>query len=164
MQRIKQKRFLYPIIPAALDVLILAKRLCIGLSTSRSSGRVGPAIWGLQNREKGPKYFQNKNSDNSISSTYQQKDNLWKLKGQRIKQSSHTGVGCVRERSARSECSYGKLSLYGFIILNSSHGVLVGMVIKQSGPVAHTNHVCGPELSCIPLDQFKDFGGNTMGK
>ena len=32
------------------------------------------------------------------------------------------------------------------IILNSSHGVLVGMVIKQSGPVAHTNHVCGPEL------------------
>ncbi len=32
------------------------------------------------------------------------------------------------------------------IILNSSHGVLVGMVIKRSGPVVHTNHVCGPEL------------------
>ncbi len=32
------------------------------------------------------------------------------------------------------------------IILNSSHGVLVGMVIKLSGPVEHTNHVCGPEL------------------
>ncbi len=61
----------------------------------------------------------------------------------------------MRERSARSECSYGKLSLYGFIkyqdliILNSSHGVLVGMVIKQSGPVMHTNHVCGPELKII---------------
>ncbi len=33
-----------------------------------------------------------------------------------------------------------------FIILNSSHGVLVGMVIKRRGPVTHTNHVCGPEL------------------
>ncbi len=90
----------------------------------------------------------------------------------------------MRERYARSECSYGKLSPYGFIkyqvpmqqmgpffyrwvtcpslrailrkwphmrsgdliILNSSHGVLVGMVIKLSGPVAHTNHLCGPEL------------------
>ncbi len=91
----------------------------------------------------------------------------------------------MRERSAPSECSYGKLSPYGFIkyqlpmqqmgpffyrlvrrgpslrailrkwphtrsgdliILNSSHDVLVGMVIKLSGPLAHTNHVCGPEL------------------
>ncbi len=56
------------------------------------------------------------------------------------------------ERSARSECSYGKLSPYGFIkyqdliILNSSHGLLAGMVIKLSGPVMHTNHLCGPEL------------------
>ncbi len=33
------------------------------------------------------------------------------------------------------------------IILNSPHGVLVGMVIKLSGQVAHTNHLCGPELN-----------------
>ncbi len=78
----------------------------------------------------------------------------------------------MRERSARSECSYGKLSPYGFIkyqvpmqqirkwshmrsgdliILNSSHDVLVGMVIKLSGPLAHTNHECGPELFCPTL-------------
>ncbi len=56
----------------------------------------------------------------------------------------------MRERSARSECSYGKLSPYGFIkYQNSSHDVLVGMVIKLSGPLAHTNHVCGPELFAI---------------
>ncbi len=61
----------------------------------------------------------------------------------------------MRERSARSECSYGKLSPYGFIkyqdlvILNSSHDVFVGMGIKPSGALAHTNHVCGPELSVI---------------
>ena len=30
----------------------------------------------------------NKNSDNSISSTYQQKDNFWKLKGQRYRESN----------------------------------------------------------------------------
>ncbi len=35
---------------------------------------------------------------------------------------------------------------WDLIILNSSHGVLVGMVIKLSGQVAHANHVCGPEL------------------
>ncbi len=77
----------------------------------------------------------------------------------------------MREMSAGSECSYDKVSTYGFIkyqvpmqqmgpilrrwphkrsgdlvILNSTHGVLVGMVIKLSGQVAHTNHVCGPEL------------------
>ena len=51
----------------------------------------------------------------------------------------------MREMSAGFECSYGKLSPYGFI-LNSTHGVLVGMVIKPSGRVAHTNHLCGPEL------------------
>ncbi len=54
----------------------------------------------------------------------------------------------MRKRSAFSECSYGKLRPYGFIkYQNSSHGVLVGMVIKLSGPLAHTNHVCGPELN-----------------
>ena len=51
----------------------------------------------------------------------------------------------MREMSGGFECSYGKLSPYGFI-LNSTHGVLVGMVIKPSGQVAHTNHLCGPEL------------------
>ncbi len=35
------------------------------------------------------------------------------------------------------------------IILNSSQGVIVGMVIKLSGPVMHTNHLCGPELNAV---------------
>ena len=66
------------------------------------------------------------------------------------------------EMSTGSESSYDKVSPYGFIkyqvpmqqmgdlvILNTTHGVLVvGMVIKLSGQVAHTNHVCGPELLC----------------
>ncbi len=68
----------------------------------------------------------------------------------------------MRERSARSECSYGKLSPYGFIeYLNSSHGVLVGMVIKRSGPVVHTNHLCGPELyreRCLSYKSGKNNG------
>ena len=84
----------------------------------------------------------------------------------------------MHKRSARSECSYGKLSPYGFIkyqvpmqqmgpflyepchmrrgdliIVNSSHDVLGGMVIKRSGPVVHANHVCGPEL----LNDFIDL-------
>ncbi len=62
----------------------------------------------------------------------------------------------MHERSAWSECPYGfikyqvpmqRMGPFSYlIILNSSHGVLVGMVIKLSGPVTHTNHVCGPEL------------------
>ncbi len=56
----------------------------------------------------------------------------------------------MREMSAGSECSYDKVSPYGFIKyqvpLGDCHSVLVGMVIKLSGQVAHTNHVCGPEL------------------
>ncbi len=80
-----------------------------------------------------------------------------------------TGAGCMREMSAGFECSYGKLSPHGFIkyqvpiprsvrgplgkchhkrsgdlvILNSTHGVLVGMVIKPSGQVVHTTVEAG---------------------
>ncbi len=47
------------------------------------------------------------------------------------------------------------------IILNSSHDVLVGIVIKLSGPLAHTNHVCGPELPCVCLSLRSV--GSTVG-
>ena len=61
--------------------------------------------------------------------------------------SSPTGARCMHEMSAGSECSYDKLIPYGFlVILNSRHGVFVGMVIKLSGQVTHTNHGYGPEL------------------
>ena len=41
------------------------------------------------------------------------------------------------------------------VILNRTHGVLVGMVIKRSGQVAHTNHLCGPELKSLE-DKWTD--------
>ena len=51
------------------------------------------------------------------------------------------------EMSAGSECFNDKLRTYAqFYILNSTHGVLGGMVIKLNGQVTHTNHLCGPEL------------------
>ena len=40
---------------------------------------------------------------------------------------------------------------YGTCFLNSTDGVLVGMVIELSGQVMHTNHVCGPELNRLFL-------------
>ena len=38
--------------------------------------------------------------------------------------------------------AHGAMRSGDLIILNSSHGVIVGMVIKLSGQVVHTNHLC----------------------
>ncbi len=59
----------------------------------------------------------------------------------------------MREMSTGFEYSYDKLGPYGFtklphqrigdlVILNCAHGVLVGMAVKPSGQVLHTNHLC----------------------